>query len=225
MRLMIALLAAVVLHAQPSQLPPSGSTGSGISACSTTPPTAGIAGSTCRDTAGFLWVCNTTAPTNCTITANWVQQGGYPWTRVGTTISPVNPGDSVAIPTTLPGSLPTTTGPSGVLVPVLISSGAGPISPTATGFYFNNHGALTYNLPTITSATVGLQMCFRNDTGISGALTIVAPASTTIDVAGAVNSTPGNLSSGGALGDAACVVAQSTTQYVAYTGSGAWSNN
>jgi hypothetical protein len=108
---------------------------------------------------------------------------------------------------------------------VLISSGAGPISPTATGFYFNNHGALTYNLPTITSATVGLQMCFRNDTGISGALTIVAPASTTIDVAGAVNSTPGNLSSGGALGDAACVVAQSTTQYVAYTGSGAWSNN
>jgi hypothetical protein len=132
---------------------------------------------------------------------------------------------SVMIPTTLPESLPTTTGPSGVLVPVLISSGAGPISPTATGFYFNNHGALTYNLPTITSASIGLQMCFRNDTGISGALTIVAPASTTIDVAGAVKSTPGNLSSAGALGDAACVVAVGTTLYMAYTGPGTWSNN
>jgi hypothetical protein len=151
--------------------------------------------------------------------------GTGPWTRTGNTISPTNAGDSVAIPTTLPGSLPTSTGPSGVLVPVLIST-SGPVSAVATGFYINNaSGALTYTLPVITSANVGLQLCFRNAVTRTGAITLTAPASTYIDVAGAVGSAAGNLVSGGALGDAACVVAIDTTHYYAYVGNGTWTGS
>lgn len=93
-----------------------------------------------------------------------------------------------------------------------------------TGYYFNDYGALTYNLPTITSGLVGAQYCFRNYTGITGILTVQLPASTYIDRNGAIGTVAGHLSSAGALGDAACVVAISTTRYAAYVQSGTWVN-
>ena len=114
---------------------------------------------------------------------------------------------------------------SGVIVPLAIAT-TSPISPAATGFYLNNgSGAITYNLPAITTATVGLQMCFRNAVTKTGVITLTAPASTYIDVNGANGSAAGTLVSGGAAGDSACVVAVSTTQYMAFTGGGSWTNN
>jgi hypothetical protein len=63
-----------------------GGGGSGIAACSTTPPTAGTAGQTCYDTAGLLWVCDPSAP--CTVFANWVAQGfANPMNTLGDMIS------------------------------------------------------------------------------------------------------------------------------------------
>jgi hypothetical protein len=132
---------------------------------------------------------------------------------------------SVTGTATIGTTLPTSIGNSGVLVPVVIST-SGPVAVSATGFYFNNaSGALTYTLPTITSANVGLQVCVRNAVAKTGAITLTAPASTYIDVSGAVGSAAGTLVSGGALGDSACVVAVDTTHYYAYVGSGSWTNN
>jgi hypothetical protein len=112
-----------------------------------------------------------------------------------------------------------------LIVPVTIST-SGPVTVSAWGFYFNNaSGALTFNLPAITSTDVGTQYCFRNFTGKSGAITLKAPVSTYFDVAGVNGTVAGTLVSGGALGDSACVVSISTTQYMAYTGSGSWTNN
>lgn len=111
------------------------------------------------------------------------------------------------------------------LFPVATAT-SGPITVTATGFYLNNASAnITYNLPAITSSTVGAQYCFRNFTGATGAITLQDPASTHLDNAGAVGSTAGTFVSGGALGDAACVVAVSTTLYMAYPSHGTWTNN
>jgi hypothetical protein len=98
MRLMIALLAAVVLHAQPSQLPPSGSTGSGYPVCSTSPPTTGTANSFCSTATG-LYQCQN-GSSACTTAGQFAFIGPGPWTRSsGGVISPANPGDSVAIGT------------------------------------------------------------------------------------------------------------------------------
>jgi len=114
---------------------------------------------------------------------------------------------------------------AGVIVPLAIATSS-PISPAATGFYLNNNaGAVTYNLPAITAATVGLQMCFRQAVGKSGAITLQLPASTSMDIDGANGTAAGTLVSGGALGDAACVVGQAVGQYVGYVGKGTWTNN
>jgi len=100
-----------------------------------------------------------------------------------------------------------------------------PVSPVS-GYVFNNTpGALTVNLPTITSANIGVQICVRNYPTKTGAITLQAPASTYIGKDGANGSAAGTLVSAGALGDAACVVAASATQYIAYISSGAWTNN
>jgi len=53
----------------------SGSGGSGVAACGTTPPTTGTAGQTCYDTAGLLWVCHPSGA--CTVAANWVSAVPY----------------------------------------------------------------------------------------------------------------------------------------------------
>lgn len=111
-----------------------------------------------------------------------------------------------------------------LLVPTQITT-ASTVNPVA-GFNINNaSGAVSYTLPTITTATVGLQMCFRNAVTRTGAITVTAPASTFIDVGGANGSAAGNLVSSGALGDSACFVAISTTQYLAYIGTGSWTGS
>lgn len=105
-------------------------------------------------------------------------------------------------------------------------STSGPVTVSSAGFYANNAaGALTYTLPAITSGGVGNQYCFLNSVGKSGAITLTAPASTFIVQFGAVGSTAGTLVSGGALGDASCLVAIDTTHYYAYIQSGSWTNN
>ena len=100
------------------------------------------------------------------------------------------------------------------------------VAISTTGFTFNNtSGALTFVLPTITSGLVGSEFCVRNSATKTAALTLKAPASTTIDMSGANGTAAGTMVSGGALADAACVLATSTTTYVAYLQSGAWVNN
>lgn len=144
-----------------------------------------------------------------TLLAQDVRQPSNQWSDNGTTLSTTK----------------TVSVGSGVLAPVTIST-SGPVTVSGWGFFVNNaSGALTYTLPTITSGTVGLQYCFRNAATKTGAITITAPASTYIDKDGANGSAAGTLVSGGAAGDAACVVAVSTTQYMAYVAKGAWTNN
>jgi hypothetical protein len=103
------------------------------------------------------------------------------------------------------------------------------VSPQAvaqTGFFLNNSaGAMTFNLPVITASTVGNQYCFRNYTARTGAITLQLPAATSADVDGKNGTAAGTLVSGGALGDSACVVAVAVGQYMAYIGTGVWTNN
>ncbi len=101
-----------------------------------------------------------------------------------------------------------------------------PQAVVKTGFFLNNSaGAMTFNLPVITASTVGNQYCFRNYTARSGAITLQLPAATSVDVDGENGTAAGTLVSGGALGDAACVVAVAVGQYMAYIGTGVWTNN
>jgi len=99
-------------------------------------------------------------------------------------------------------------------------------SPTASGnYYHNTAGDMTYLLPTITSATIGTKLCFRNYTARTGVITLQLPASTTVDVDGTAGTAAGTLVSGGAGGDAACVLAATTTKYIGYVEHGTWTNN
>ncbi len=112
------------------------------------------------------------------------------------------------------------------LVPAVTVSTSGPVAVAATGFYLNNAaGALTFTLPAITADGIGKQYCFRQSPTRTGAITLQLPASTYSDKDGTNGTAAGTVVSGGAAGDAACVVAISTTQYVLYVGNGSWTNN
>lgn len=116
---------------------------------------------------------------------------------------------------------------TGDAVSVVISASS-PVTVAATPaiFYFNNSaGAMTFNLPTITTGMIGTQFCFRNSATRTGAITLQAPASTYIDKDGANGTVAGTIVSSGALGDCASVLAVSTTQYVFFAGKGTWTNN
>ena len=156
---------------------------------------------------GLLYTCQN---------GTWVQISG----GGGSSLAPfTTDGTNVALPS---GTLSVG---QALLVPMATPT-SGPVTVSAWGFYFNNaSGAMTFNLPVVTSATVGAQYCFRNFTGKSGAITLQAPASTYFDVNGANGSVTGTLVSGGALGDSVCVVSISTTEYMAYPGNGTWTNN
>jgi len=109
------------------------------------------------------------------------------------------------------------------LVTVTVSTTT-PVTVSTTGaYYFNDSAAaITFNLPTITGGMVGTRWCFTSMSGRTGAVTLHAPAATTIVKDGNSSTSGGNLASAGALGDAACVIAVSTTLYVAYAGAGTW---
>ena len=147
------------------------------------------------------------AATGSTISGAGPGTTGFVWTSNGASADPT----FQAVPTNIPS--------------VTVST-SGPVTVSSSGYYFNNAaGALTYNLPTITSGTVGSQYCFRNSVTKTGAITLQLPASTFMDLNGANGSSAGTFVSTGALGDSACVVAVTTTQYAAYVGGGVWTNN
>jgi hypothetical protein len=115
---------------------------------------------------------------------------------------------------------------TGEVASTVTLSTAGPVTVSAAGFYFNDSaGSMTYHLPAIAAGSIGARYCFRNAPARTGAITLQAPAATYIDLEGANGTAAGSLTSDGDAGDSACLVAIGLTQYAAYTGSGAWSNN
>ena len=102
-----------------------------------------------------------------------------------------------------------------------------PVASPVTGafsyrYYCDVAGGCTVNLPTITSGDIGKTLCATNYTSRSGAMVFQAPASTTIIVRGVASSSAGSVASAGALGDAACVQAVTTTVYMFVGGAGVW---
>lgn len=107
----------------------------------------------------------------------------------------------------------------------VLTSSSGPVAdPGGPSYYqFNNAvGALTFNAP---AGVAGLQRCYRNATGKSGAITLQMAAANTVDLNGADGSAAGTLVSGGALGDAVCLVSDAANHWYAYVGKGTWTNN
>jgi hypothetical protein len=111
------------------------------------------------------------------------------------------------------------------LIPSSIST-SGPVSDPGgnAAFQYNNaSGALTFNLP---AGVAGMQRCYRNATGKSGAITIAVTTSNSIDLNGANGTTStGTLVSSGALGDAVCLQSDAANHWYAYVSSGSWTNN
>ncbi len=90
-------------------------------------------------------------------------------------------------------------------------------------YQFNNAaGALTFNVPV---GVAGLQRCYRNATGKTGVITLQMATSNTVDKDGANGSSAGTLVSGGALGDAACLISDAPNHWYAYVQKGTWTNN
>lgn len=122
------------------------------------------------------------------------------------------------------GDLSGTMSPSQIpAVPVVIAA-SGPVSdPGGSNYYLYNSaaGPLTFNLP---AGVAGMQRCYRNATGASGAITIAVASGNSIDLNGS-NGTTGTLVSTGALGDAVCLVSDTANHWYAYVQKGAWSNN
>jgi hypothetical protein len=111
-----------------------------------------------------------------------------------------------------------------MLVGTVTTSSAGGVTVSTPGFYWKAFtGTLTYTLPAI--STLGMQYCFRGVDANTGAITITAPASTFLELAGTRGTAAGTLVSSGSAGDGVCVVAQSSAAYVAYISAGNWTNN
>ncbi len=135
------------------------------------------------------------------------------WKRQGGVLSPRRAGDSLAV------------GHAALPVPVVISTSS-PVTVGRTAFYVCDvAGGCTYNLPAITAANAGMQVCVWNKAGRSGAITFQLPAATQMDVDGVLGTAAATLVSGGALGDAACVVAQEVGVYKGFANAGDWTNN
>ena len=118
---------------------------------------------------------------------------------------------------TMPGGIP------GLQLIAVIMSPTSPVTVAAVGTYYNNStGAITYNLPTITTAIVGSQFCFSQAVTRTGVITLQAPASTFFVDAGAAGSSAGTFVSPGALADTACVLAVDLTHYYVSAKSTAW---
>lgn len=110
-----------------------------------------------------------------------------------------------------------------------------PVTVTATNkaTFHNNQNAtaataVTYNLPT---AAAGIQKCFTNSYNGSaantGVLTIATSASGQfiIFTDGTLSATGGNVTSGGAAADAACVVGVDSTHWQLYVQRGTWTKH
>ena len=159
---------------------------------------------------------------------------------IGLTATPSNPGtnqEKIEIGGTYSGSLASGTGLLASQIPAVTVSldTTTPITVSTTNnaeFYNNQNAtaatAVTYNLPT---AAAGKQFCFTNsfngtaaDTGV---LTVATSASGQfiIFTDGTETATGGNVTSGGAAADAACVVGLSSTVWQLYVQRGTWTKH
>lgn len=101
---------------------------------------------------------------------------------------------------------------------------ASPVTATQAGTYYNNtSGAVTYNLPVLTGATIGMQWCFQQYFSNTGAITLQLPASTFLKVNGGSGATAGTFISTGTAGDSVCIVALNPSVYSLTTIVGVWS--
>lgn len=102
----------------------------------------------------------------------------------------------------------------------------------AAEYHFNENAtaatAVTYNLPT---AAAGKQFCFSNANNGSAANTGVLTVATSatgqfiIFTDGTLSATGGNVTSGGAAADAACVAGVDTTHWMLYVQRGTWTKH
>jgi hypothetical protein len=108
----------------------------------------------------------------------------------------------------------------------VIKSSGSPLTMTGNSGYYYNDTASAYTFQ-LDAPVLGKTYCFANRKARSSAITVKATTSVTIyykGVAGTV--TTGTLVSGGAAGDAICVVGTDTTTYEALgAGQGTWTNN
>ena len=107
------------------------------------------------------------------------------------------------------------------------------VSTTNASEFYNNQNAtaataVTYNLPT---AAAGKQFCFTNSYNGSAADTGVLTVATSatgqfiIFTDGTLSATGGNVTSGGAAGDASCVVGVDSTHWQLYVQRGTWTKH
>jgi len=119
-------------------------------------------------------------------------------------------------------------------VSVTISTSS-PVTVSTTlssAFYYNQNAtagtAMTFNLPT---AAAGKQFCIANSNNGSAANTGVLTIQTSatgqfiIFTDGTLSATDGNVTSGGAAADAACVVGVDSTHWQLYTQVGTWTKH
>ncbi len=183
----------------------------------------------------------------CTSTDNWtVQAGGGggsgptgPTGPAGPT-GPTGPtgANGIAGPTgpTGPAGATGPTGPTGATASATVTvTTSTPITVGTTYIYqifANQHATaatgITYNLPT---ASAGNQQCFGNSYNGSaantGVLTVATSASGQfiIFTDGTLSATGGNVTSGGAAGDFACVIGIDSTHWLLRTGQGTWTKH
>jgi len=114
-------------------------------------------------------------------------------------------------------------------------STSSPVTVSTTlnsAFYYNQNAtaatAMTFNLPT---AAVGKQFCIANSNNGSAANTGILTIATSatgqfiIFTDGTLSATGGNVTSGGAAADAACVVGVDSTHWQLYTQVGTWTKH
>ena len=108
-------------------------------------------------------------------------------------------------------------------VPVLVQAGAGPVAdPGGNDYYLaNNYGVLTFNVPA--GSVVGMQRCYYNYVGISGAITLQMAASNKCSLYGVDSGSAGTVFASGVAGDSVVLVCDATNHWTAFVVAGTWS--
>jgi hypothetical protein len=145
---------------------------------------------------------------------------------VGRALTAVSGGSNVSVQLFGPGHYGTQVVAGDLpYVPVLVSSGAGPIADPGGVSYIqtNNYtGVLTFNAP---AGVAGMQRCYRNATTRIGIITVQMASSNYVDMNGANGSSAGTLVSSGALGDQICIISDAANHWYVMSSAGSWTNN